>query len=79
MAHQLETWADDYFSILGYATYWVVGVSGLVIISLGLLNVLHRRPKDRYVWGYSINRISAGILLGVMGFTVQFWSNPLWM
>lgn len=62
-----------YNTVTSYSAYWVLGVTGLTLICLAILNAMHRRPDDRYVWGYVWIRLVAGVILGISGFTVTHW------
>lgn len=72
---QFSELLDRYQTVTGYSMYWVMGVTGLTLIFLAILNTLHRRPKDRWVWSYSLIRLCAGLLIGILGFTVPLWSD----
>ncbi|KAG8761109.1 hypothetical protein FRC11_014344 [Ceratobasidium sp. 423] len=42
---------------------YVTGLAGIILISLGLMNAVHSKPRDRFQWGIILTRIVMGSAL----------------
>ncbi|KAG8927224.1 hypothetical protein FRC02_008357 [Tulasnella sp. 418] len=47
-------------------TLWVIPVAGVVLASIGLLNYVQSRPRDKYAWGSFLSKMIAGTALIVL-------------
>ncbi|CAE6410393.1 unnamed protein product [Rhizoctonia solani] len=42
---------------------YIIGLAGVIFLSLGLMNRLHSKPRDRFQWGIILSRLSMGFIL----------------
>ncbi|KAG9019442.1 hypothetical protein FRB90_002265 [Tulasnella sp. 427] len=77
---------DRYNELMSYTAHWLLAVAGTLLICMAIVNIMERRPKNRYAWAYSLNRISIGIILILVGAGTSksqdnidwlFWITPL--
>lgn len=52
---------------MSYSKHWILAVSGTLLVCLAIINVMQRRPRNRFAWSYSLNRAITGIILAVAG------------
>ncbi|CCO34175.1 hypothetical protein BN14_08268 [Rhizoctonia solani AG-1 IB] len=45
---------------------YIVALAGAIFISLGVMNRIHSKPRDRFQWGIVISRISMGVALIIL-------------
>ncbi|KAG8911604.1 hypothetical protein FRC00_006190, partial [Tulasnella sp. 408] len=60
-------WIVRYSELMSYTGHWLVAVSGTLLLCMAIVNVMQRRPRNRYAWGYSFNRGAIGIILILVG------------
>ncbi|KAG8975712.1 hypothetical protein FRC05_005230 [Tulasnella sp. 425] len=58
---------ERYGELMAYSAHWLVAVAGTLLICMAVLNIMQRRPKNRFAWGYSLNRTAIGFILIVIG------------
>jgi len=68
-----DKWYFRYSEVMFYSAYWVIAVAGVMLVWMGLLNTLQRRPDNRFTWGYSLNRIVFGIIVFGFGLGTLSW------
>lgn len=56
-------WVLRYDELLESSKSWLLPVSGALLLCLAMLNVMQRRPRNRFAWGYSLNRAAMGAAL----------------
>lgn len=66
---QLYKFMNPYDELMGYCAQWVVAGGGTLLVCMAVLNVMQRRPKNRFAWGYSLARTVIGCLLIILGGT----------
>lgn len=71
-SNQFQDVLDRFNTVTSYSCHWVRGISGLTLIVLAILNAIHRRPEDRYVWSYVWIRLAAGLVLAIIGFSYDY-------
>lgn len=52
---------------MAYTGHWLVAVSGTLLICMAIVNVMQRHPRNRFAWGYALNRAAIGIILVLVG------------
>ncbi|KAG8940004.1 hypothetical protein FRC04_005689 [Tulasnella sp. 424] len=63
----LEKANSRYEELMVYSAHWLVAVAGTLLICMAILNTMQRRPKNRFAWGYSLNRTAIGCILILVG------------
>lgn len=63
MRLQAAPWVARYKELMDSSGSWLLPVTGSLLLCLAVLNVMQRRPKNRFAWGYSLNRAAIGALL----------------
>ncbi|KAG9043733.1 hypothetical protein FS837_009200 [Tulasnella sp. UAMH 9824] len=58
---------SPYDELMGYSAHWVITAGGILLVFMAILNVMQRRPKNRFAWGYSLARAIIGCLLIIIG------------
>ncbi|KAG9043734.1 hypothetical protein FS837_009201, partial [Tulasnella sp. UAMH 9824] len=48
---------NPYHELMGYSAHWVIAIGGTLLIFMAILNVMKRRPRNRFAWGYALSRI----------------------
>lgn len=62
-----------------YTGHWLIAVSGTLLICMAILNLMRRQPRNRFAWGYSLNRIVIGsALIGIGGATSNWFMKDHW-
>ncbi|KIO30445.1 hypothetical protein M407DRAFT_20505 [Tulasnella calospora MUT 4182] len=59
--------SDRYGELMEYSCHWLLAVSGTLLLCMAILNVMQRRPRNRFAWGYSVNRAVIGSILILIG------------
>ncbi|KAG8962063.1 hypothetical protein FRC05_005532 [Tulasnella sp. 425] len=73
------TWRYFYNVLMEYTGHWLIAVSGTLLICMAILNLMRRRPRNRFAWGYSLNRIVIGSsLIGIGGATSNWFMKDHW-
>ncbi|KAG8956416.1 hypothetical protein FRC00_004992, partial [Tulasnella sp. 408] len=76
----LSSFYKPYFLQMAYTGHWMVAVAGTLILCMAIVNVVQRRPRNRFAWGYSMNRsIIGGALIIVGGITSTWIDRENWM
>ncbi|KIO30449.1 hypothetical protein M407DRAFT_154030 [Tulasnella calospora MUT 4182] len=60
-------WFTRYNELMAYTGHWLVAVSGTLLICMAIVNVMQRHPRNRFAWGYALNRAAIGIILVLVG------------
>ncbi|KAG9019443.1 hypothetical protein FRB90_002266 [Tulasnella sp. 427] len=56
-----------YDDLMAYSVHWLIAVSGTLLVCMAILNVMQRRPRNRFAWGYSLSRTIVGFVLIILG------------
>ncbi|KAG8935223.1 hypothetical protein FRC01_005479 [Tulasnella sp. 417] len=65
---------------MAYTGHWMVAVAGTLILCMAIVNVVQRRPRNRFAWGYSVNRSIIGVALIIVGGVTSTWiDRENWM
>ncbi|KIO30446.1 hypothetical protein M407DRAFT_20506 [Tulasnella calospora MUT 4182] len=56
-----------YGKLMTYSHHWLLAMAGTVLLCMAILNVMQRRPSNRFAWGYSFNRAVIGSILILIG------------
>ncbi|KAG8935217.1 hypothetical protein FRC01_005473 [Tulasnella sp. 417] len=56
-----------YDELMAYSAHWVIAAGGTLLVCMAILNVMQRRPRNRFAWGYSLSRTVIGCLLIIVG------------
>ncbi|KAG9042156.1 hypothetical protein FS837_011231 [Tulasnella sp. UAMH 9824] len=62
-----EAWIGRYLELMSYTGHWLVAVSGTLLLCMAIVNIMQRRPGNRFAWGYSLHRAAIGLLLILVG------------
>ncbi|KAG8960394.1 hypothetical protein FRC05_006953 [Tulasnella sp. 425] len=65
--HLFMKFTERYYDLMAYSAEWVITVSGTLLVCMAILNVMQRRPRNRFAWGYSTSRTVIGLLLIIVG------------
>ncbi|KAG9041960.1 hypothetical protein FS837_011542 [Tulasnella sp. UAMH 9824] len=76
----LSGFYNRYFLQMAYTGHWMVAVAGTLILCMAIVNVVQRRPRNRFAWGYSMNRSIIGVALIIVGGITSTWiDRENWM
>ncbi|KAG9042154.1 hypothetical protein FS837_011229 [Tulasnella sp. UAMH 9824] len=73
----VSRFTDRYEEIMGYSILWVLAVSGTLLFCMAILNVMQRRPRNRFAWAYAFNRAIIGSILIFIGGVVNKLKLPV--
>lgn len=68
-----------------FSMLWLLAVSGALLFWMAILNVIQRRPRNRFAWGYPLSRAIVGITLIAIGASmkelmiVKKWIYWMWV
>ncbi|KIO30438.1 hypothetical protein M407DRAFT_5641 [Tulasnella calospora MUT 4182] len=62
-----DKFTNPYNELMAYSAHWVIAAAGTLLVCMAILNVMQRRPRNRFAWGYSLSRTVIGCLLIVIG------------
>ncbi|KIO30442.1 hypothetical protein M407DRAFT_5644 [Tulasnella calospora MUT 4182] len=80
IAARIRILRSRYFYQLAYTGHWIIAVAGTLVLCMAIVNVVQRRPRNRYAWGYSLNRSIVGVALIIVGGITSTWTDqPDWM
>ncbi|KAG9029105.1 hypothetical protein FS837_003638 [Tulasnella sp. UAMH 9824] len=72
-------WMERYLELMSYTGHWLVAVSGTLLLCMAIVNIMQRRPRNRFAWGYSLHRAAIGVLILVGGSTSNKQDSLSWM
>ncbi|KIO30437.1 hypothetical protein M407DRAFT_20499 [Tulasnella calospora MUT 4182] len=74
----VDKFTGPYYKLMGYSAHWVIVVGGALFVCMAILNVMQRRPRNRFAWGYSLSRFAIGCFLIVFGAAMSNVSANDW-
>ncbi|KAG9019437.1 hypothetical protein FRB90_002260 [Tulasnella sp. 427] len=75
-----EGFSRRYSELMSYTAHWLLAVAGILLICMAIVNIMERRPKNRFAWAYSLNRIVIGLILVFVGAgTSKLQDNLNWL
>ncbi|KAG8973238.1 hypothetical protein FRC05_008952 [Tulasnella sp. 425] len=63
----LDRAGERYRELMAYSARWLIAMAGALLVCMAILNIMQRRPKNRFAWGYSLNRTVIGVTLILFG------------
>ncbi|KAG9029106.1 hypothetical protein FS837_003639 [Tulasnella sp. UAMH 9824] len=73
-----DKFTGPYYELMAYSAHWVIAAGGTLLVCMAILNVMQRRPRNRFAWGYSLSRTVIGCLLIIVGGATSNLGRPDW-
>lgn len=54
-----------------FSGQWLIIAGGALLVVMAILNIMQRRPKNRFAWSYSLGRVVIGSILILIGGTTR--------